>query len=282
MINVDISKLLSPKAFAILVAFIPGLFFEISILVANPMLVRDLVCQSRSAYHFGYYTPLAMALALGFVIGVGFILWVGVIQTLFIRAQTTKLFLWKHFVQSYLLAKLNRLAQKPAWNRNRLLLRLHRYIVLKEPPMLPPELVTALYQAANSLVQKRYGMEPLQAESFDPNLWGPALGVLTYKDVWGNPLLQAIHATGWCGIMAIHFAPTLKNWYYVGFSLFLILFGIWHDWAASRNLSNPVLLNFLRLRTMLGQLRRAGIGLGQPSEKPNDHGGLPNGTEAEE
>jgi len=83
MIKVDISKAVPATAFNYLAAFIPGLFFEISILLGNPAVVRHLVEQSRIGYPLGYYTSLAIALVLGFIIGNGFMFLVRLIQRVF-------------------------------------------------------------------------------------------------------------------------------------------------------------------------------------------------------
>ena len=65
----------------------------------------------------------------------------------------------------------------------------------------------------------------------------------------------AFHATGWGGITAIHFAPSLNNAYYIGFSLLLIFCGIAHDWFIAKWLNDPVMAGLMRVRAGLRDLR---------------------------
>ena len=73
MIKVDISKALPPSAFDYLAALVPGLFFEISIVVANPKLLRDLATHLQQGFAVGYYVSLFLFLFAAFVIGNGFL-----------------------------------------------------------------------------------------------------------------------------------------------------------------------------------------------------------------
>jgi len=56
---------------------IPGLFFELSILVGNPAYTRQLLEKARAGFALDRYMVLAIALFSAFVIGNGFMLFVG-------------------------------------------------------------------------------------------------------------------------------------------------------------------------------------------------------------
>src|SRR6202030_1922014 len=105
---------------------------------------------------------------------------------------------------------------------------------------------------ARHLLQNRYGIKP---EKFDDqgdwNVLYDALGTLSLTDVRGNIMMIVSEATGWCGIAATRFAPTLRNRYYVYFSMFLIATGLLHDWYVARGLNNPRILGFLKIRALM-------------------------------
>jgi hypothetical protein len=67
--KLDLSKLVPVKQYSDLVAFVPGLFFEFSILLANPEIIARLVSKSQEALALGHYSILCIALFLAFVIG---------------------------------------------------------------------------------------------------------------------------------------------------------------------------------------------------------------------
>ena len=73
MINVDLSKFVPKGAHEQLATFIPGLFFQVSILLASPDLVSRLAAETERSLNLGRYTTLAIALFLAFVIGGGFV-----------------------------------------------------------------------------------------------------------------------------------------------------------------------------------------------------------------
>jgi len=69
-----------PKTYTYISAMIPGLFFELSILVGNPAYTRQLLEKARAGFALDRYMVLAIALFSAFVIGNGFMLFVGLIQ----------------------------------------------------------------------------------------------------------------------------------------------------------------------------------------------------------
>jgi hypothetical protein len=137
MIKVDISKAIPSTAFNYLAPFIPGLFFEISVLMGNPVLIRTLVRQSYAGYALGYYTSLTIAVILAFVVGNGFMLFLRLFQRPIVYAYLLKTALWKQIIKLLILPSLKRLWQKPGWQRSPWLNGLLRYAqmeVLQFPP----------------------------------------------------------------------------------------------------------------------------------------------------
>ena len=255
MIKVDISKAVPATAFNYLAAFIPGLFFEISILLGNPMQVRYLIGQSQLSYPFGYYTQLAIAVILAFNIGNGFMFLVRLIQRLFYYVYIARTFLWNEFRKRFLLPNLIRLIQKPEWNKSRWLHARMRDLQMQNFPPALMEVQRCWHVVAAKLLQRRYGITPRQTGYTEWGIWYSVLSTLKAEDVRGSILMIAFHAAGWCGIAATHFAPILKNPYYIGFCSLLIFSGISHDWYVVRRLYSPVSAGLLRIRGALDELR---------------------------
>jgi hypothetical protein len=74
-INLDLSKVLHPRAWDLLTAFMPGFFFEICFLLGNPQLINSLTPTQLER-------PIVFiaAAVLAFVIGNVCMLWVKTIQ----------------------------------------------------------------------------------------------------------------------------------------------------------------------------------------------------------
>ncbi len=70
--------------------------------------------------------------------------------------------------------------------------------------------------------------------------------------------------------MAVRFAPTLNNIYYVGFSSFLIFYGILYSWFVVKRISDPVLAGLIRIRTVLAELRQTATKKERPQNRPEE------------
>ena len=258
MIKVDIGNIVPVRAFAYLAAFIPGLFFIISLSLANPDLIRNLVDQEQSIYDFGGSTLVAIGLVIAFVIGTGFILWVRLIQRLFGYLYFLRTILWTLFCKWPVLPVLRWLTGKPFWNKRRwvhlLLHSIHRKAIVFDPRL--KEVQTCWHGAAAELLKKGYGIDREGTERFDWGVWYSVLGKPSAADLRGSILMIAFHATGWCGIVALHYAPALKNAYFGGFLSLLIFCGISHDWFVAKSLNNPLRSGLLRIRAVLTELRQ--------------------------
>ncbi len=65
MINLDLSKAFHPRVLDVVPAFVPGLFFEISLVLACPQKIT----QAFGSAHLERYLQVMIALFLAFVIG---------------------------------------------------------------------------------------------------------------------------------------------------------------------------------------------------------------------
>lgn len=127
MLNLDVSKVFPARAYAYLAALIPGLFFESSILLANPELINKLVAKSQEGFALGHYMTLGIGLFLAFVIGNGAMIFVTLIQRLLGYLYRLATFTWKNFCSWLLSPLLYWLLQKPGRRLQGLMTKLHRY-----------------------------------------------------------------------------------------------------------------------------------------------------------
>ncbi len=276
MLNVDISKAVPAKAFDYAAALMPGLFFEISVLLANPSLVQRIVAGSGLAYGLGHYALLAIGLILAFIVGNGFMLLVQLIQQLLGYAYRVGRFLWKQFCKWPMLPMLEWSMNKPWLNRRHWIVALLKYAREKVFVDYSEELRNVYpcwHLAAEALLRKRYGIDPRETQKSEWEGWYSSLGRPLAADVRGSVLMMASHATGWCGLAAAQFAPVLRSKYYLGFSSLLVLCGLLHDWYLAVRLNDGVWGAYIRLRRVLAELRQIPPGEGRPLSKPGGENG---------
>ncbi len=115
--------------------------------------------------------------------------------------------------------------------------------------------------AAVQLLKEQYGIEGRHIAME----WGVCYKVLGTPGphTRGNLIVVASEATGWCGIVALFIAPPLKNRYYLGFSLFLVLYGLLQDWWVATYWNNPVTSGMIHLHAVLVELKEARIDKGK-------------------
>jgi hypothetical protein len=122
MVNLDLSKVLPENPHNYLAPFLPGVFFEVSILIANPGFVSQLAAKSQQSLALGYYVTLGIALFLAFAIGNGFLLLVTLIEYLLGWLYTLRRLLWKGLCRGplqrfsgWLLARIKKPGWRQAW-----------------------------------------------------------------------------------------------------------------------------------------------------------------------
>jgi hypothetical protein len=233
-VNLDLSKVLHPRVTDLLTAFMPGLFFEICVLVANPALIV-------SFFRPPLDRPAAIFIftVMGFIIGNFFMLWVSFIQgTINVLFRGCYLFtpqLWKKFLMYLLRARgtpprpsgfaafqfLQRAYQK-AWDDN------------------PFQEIARVWQRLANQLLKHYKIElPVTTSSEAWTAWSQVLVGFEPDDVRGYIMMVASQATGWAGLAAIHFAPALRSRYFLAFCLFSIFVGLLHGCGVAYRLCNP-------------------------------------------
>jgi hypothetical protein len=271
-----LSSVLPPRTYAYLSAFLPGFFFEISICLANPRLVQELIARSNQAANLGRYPKILIAAFIAFVLGNAFMLWVGVVHRILEIIFRISRFLWGRFCAWPLLPLLNRLVQRLSasqgkqpwwkgwWNRwwNR------------RVPWIQDKIVRPVHAAAynfdftsagvrklwailtRNLFKEHYGiaLADLEQEEWDAlYLASSSVPMTKFSD---HLLMVVSQALGWSGLAATRLAPSLINRNYILFNLFLIAIGVFYQWRVIRGLHDEYLLGLLRVRALLREIRK--------------------------
>lgn len=271
MLNVDVSKAIPRSTLAYLTALIPGLFFEVSILLGNPELVSDHLTKTQHAIPLSPYLQLAVALFLAFIVGNAFMLFVAVIQYLLCFFHALRLMLREEFARWPLLPLLNWLAKFRFFAGRASFHGLRARIAHRAAdPDKPARLATrAWHRLARKLLQDRYGID-LSAveEEWEFLFW--SLGTPTDVEWRGHLLMIASEATGWCGLVASLLAPALRNRYYLALCALLILTGLHNDYFVAGRRTDPVSLAMGRTRALLREYEKDRGAKPQSQKPPED------------
>jgi hypothetical protein len=254
-----------------LFTLLPGLFFGTSLLLASPAWVYTLLARTEPLIGPSHPASLALALFLAFIIGNAFMFWVLFIQRLLGYLYRFLAFVWEELcaVASPLLFRAPAPPQpgKPQrpvwWIRHRTLRRFHQHIQAghqRHFGVLEDRGAMKLWsRLAGELLKTRYGIDAYSLDhSLDQDEWNAlysTIGLLSSEETRGSVFLIASEAMGWCGLAAAHFAASLRNRYYIGFAIFLIIIGLFHDWYVATSLNNLRFLSVLRVRALLKEYR---------------------------
>jgi hypothetical protein len=257
MFNLDVSKAIPRHLLTYLIAVIPGLFFEISILAANPELVAYHLRQFQSFFSVSSLLLIVVALFIAFIIGNAFMLLVVLIQYLLGFFHRFKLIFMEEFRRWPLIPFLGWLARfKFFAGRARFYSfreRLRRRA--SEPDKAARLAAQTWHRLARKLLSDRYGVDLNDVEQeWEFLFW--SLG--TPSDVeWRGPLLSiASEATGWCGFAATVFAPSLLNGYYLVLCGFFIFMGLLNDYFVAGRRTDPVAVAMGRTRALLREYEK--------------------------
>lgn len=274
VLKIDLSNALPPRPYLYFSAFLPGLFFVVSVLLANPDIASQLTFASREGFGFGRYFTLFLCLFYAFVIGNGFMLFIALIQFTMGYVYRSVWFLWEQWLKQVILPFLTRLTHVQPRGPS----------PTPAPPTVRSKFVNALYIWSNSkvnripaaktpeyvwwdvfvrqLLLKRCGLsdEKLPGVSF-----GPLQQVLTapsLEDIRGSALVNALQATGWAALLACRLAPSLRTKWYMVLAIFLIGYGLFHALSVAARLYDPDIGDLLRLQAVLREfpkIQRSGI-----------------------
>lgn len=246
MINLDLSKGLHPGFWNLLPAFMPGLFFEICILLAEPERVRNIAGRAQ----VGGYLELFIALTLAFVIGNAFMLLVTAFRFELDRRYRNVTYYWAKIL-NYLASSKGNPPQRPWLGRFKWVRAAH-IKAFNERTARGASL--AWRSAAIQLLKRRYGIEEPSSNPDEWETWSSVLGTLKPEDVRGSLLVLTTHATGWSGMTAAYFAPSLRNRYFFLFCGFLILFGVLHTVSVVRRWNSLRIRWIIALKAVLADM----------------------------
>jgi hypothetical protein len=277
VLSFDLSKAIPPRAYVYVSAFMPGLFLEFSILLGNPDLARQLALRIQEGFGFGRYLTLFVGLFLAFIVGNAFMSLANLIQLIVGYAYSLYDFLWAAFEKHAILPYLTKLTHTQGRTRPKWVYDLYTRTfnnVEKRSSTGPTHAYLWWEKLAKQLLQKRYGLaeEGLPAASFSP--LQKVLTVPTPEEIRGSLLVNASHATGWAALIASKFAPALRTKWYLTFAVFLIAYGLIHDWYVAKHLWDPDIGDIARLRAVLREFSKLQPGApAQPTPaKPPDEG----------
>ncbi|MFZ3212016.1 MAG: hypothetical protein WA188_10915 [Terriglobales bacterium] len=249
MINVDLSKILHPRFWDLVPAFMPGLFFEVCVLCGRPELLYGIVGKA----HLNRYDSVIIALVVAFVVGTAFMLWV-----MLIADALTALYPWGRQRWRNLLAYLLTGGRFASWNYVR---HAHQKVLLPELKHKP--VLRAVRKAATELLKRRYGLEPpdllhgSEWHGLEWQVWYAALGTRGMSTARGWLFVVAIQATGWSALAATYFAPALRSLPYWVFSLFLTSYGLLATLRFVRWWTLPIAQSLFKLRAVLDEIPRS-------------------------
>lgn len=257
MVNVDLSKVLPEEPHNYLAPFLPGVFFEVSILLAKPDLVLKLASNAQQGLAIGHYLLLGIALFLAFAIGNGFLLLVTFIEFLLSYFYSFQRFFWKelckrplHRFSVWLLRK-----SKPGlsleWAG-----RFNRYVQMISRSEQMKNIQTCWHTFASRLLETHYGIVDVTQGEWDVLYW--TLQSPTAKEQRGgrSVMMVASHATGWSGLVATRIAPSLHNGFYLAFCIVMIFSGLLHHYYVNAFHNDPCVTGYMIVRAVLREFRR--------------------------
>jgi len=263
-----LSSVLPPRTYAYLSAFLPGLFFEVSICLANPQFSQQLIARSNQAANLGRYPKILIAIFLAFVLGNAFMLWVGIVQRILALVFRISRFLWRRFCVWPLLPLVNRLVKRLSaahgwWNRrlpwihNKIFRPVHAAVYDFD---FTSAGVRKLWAILTRIVFKEhYGIALADLEQEEWNALYLASSTVTVTQFSDHVIMVAFQALGWSGFAATRFAPSLNNRNYFAFNLFLIAIGMLYQWRLIRSLNDGFTFGLLRVRALLRELRKSKV-----------------------
>jgi hypothetical protein len=273
MVHIDLSNVLPSGAYDYLAAFVPGLFFVICVGLANPTFVSK-IAANLLHYPLSPYVNVVIALFIAFIIGNGFMMGVLLIQWLIGRLYEAAFLLRQEVYERSLIPALGRYVEKRVqkkkplpWWFDRVQEHLQYYSSGIEED--EKNINGCLGLLAESLLETKYAVKREDSRSTRAWwIWYVTLARPTREELRGQTLMVATHATGWCGVVATLFASTLKNRYYLSFSILMIVSGLFHDFYLARGFYQPTLRGLANVRGMLREFRRPDTPKSKISSQP--------------
>lgn len=269
-INLDLSKAFHPRFIDILWAFMPGLFFEICLLLGNTQLANSLIQPPLD-----HTLSIVVAVILAFIIGNIFMLWVRLLQG--VLSWSFRIWYWifptfRRQLFEFLLRGRGNPPRQPWIGKFGFVQNAY------QKALDDADTFQALMQAWRKVVKRvlqQYKIEPpapLDHEA-DWLAWVGIIGKFEREDVRGYLLMVATQATGWSGIAAMRFAPMLHTRFFLVFCAFSIISGLLHDLGVAYRINDTTISWGIGLKRALEELKRLlAIEDSMENRKDNDQG----------
>jgi hypothetical protein len=254
MLNFDLSKVVPQKALTHLTFLIPGSFFEVSILLANPGLLANHLNNLHQAIPVSPYLLLGFALLIAFIIGSAAIAFVDLLGLLLKRMYGIR-----HSVAISVLATLLKVITRRT---------LTTKVTIGAVPGMDDadRAMRAWRRLAVKLLRDRYGVEPRHLKT-DWVFYMYALGDPSEEEVEGPLIISILHATGWCGLVATFLAPALRSGYYLGPCLIFMIVGLLGSYTAVCNRTNRMAIAMSRMRVLIREYEKDRLAI-STTQKP--------------
>ena len=247
MINLDISKLVHPRLWNVLAALLPGSFFTVCIAIANPQFVEGIAVRAR----LDRLSFAVVFFLLSFVVGAAFMEWGHIIMsllgTLYVRGRP----ICGKFLRWLMSARGN--PPKQFWFAK--LEFLNRACMRIMFPEGLGEASAAFHRAGVQVLLRKYGIKPPEfSRQKEWDIWAGVLGTPEPESLKGILFSAVMHATGWAGLAAVHFAPALKHRSYLVLPVFLVTYGLFRGWMTIVWWNHPTSRLLIALRTTLAAI----------------------------
>lgn len=267
MIQLDLSKALHPRVLELAPPLVPGAFFVVCVLLANPQLIHSQV----QSLGIGHVIETSIAVLVSYVIGSAGMMLVRVIQVQLMWVARAERFSTS-FLARQLVGPLGRALPKVKPYYQRALARVHRQLLDlsfgRGDELTWNDAYRVWYRSAKRLLVSKYGMEPPRTGEW--RAWYHVLAPIALR---GNVAIVALHACGWCALAATCFAPVLMNKQFIAFCFLLVCFGLLHDWELARNLISPQMIALFKTTKILEEI--------DPPKSPEATSATREATEAE-
>jgi hypothetical protein len=264
MIKFDFSRAFSARMVAYLAGLIPGLLFEVSVAISEPETARSIITGIGKVFPFPPYAVLVLFIASGFVIGHVFMQLAWFAELLLGAGYWAWQFGIRITFGSHAFYKWLAKIQQPP-NKRGVLVRLFSWAIFAART--PKRFETArpvmkcLGLASRELLKKRYGIDvkdSLSPDGEEWHVWYSVLGKPLKSVSEGITLMRTSLGCGFAGFLTLPFAPSLWTWYFLGACGVFTATGLYMTWNQFRWRTDPVRLNYLRLRSVLLDLAEAG------------------------
>jgi hypothetical protein len=261
----DLSKPPHPEMIDLFVPFIPGLFFEISVLAAD----RGIFTATRS-FALGPYSQAALFLFVAYFCGLVAV----IINNLLLRFMVGSYEVVHIFVVRSLHNFETRVLHEPLSDssqrektRYRIAAWLQRRRSTKEDRFRAASRVWGA--SATRLLLSRYGIDSMEEQftSTEWSAWRAILGEPTDREIRGSSLVRALSAAGWAGLVARHIAWPLRLVHYRSFCILLIICATLYSLLIAYYWMDPIEASIARTMMVLRRIPEPRINESEQSEK---------------